>query len=99
MTDTQPPETQPAPDLSRFDTDPDALAWAREHIQRYIDRATGFEAHCRETGNPQGETNWRTVRQFMTQTLIGGKGCVIAAFDQRLPEITGRLGNPSEVAW
>lgn len=79
--------TTEAPDLSRFDTDPDALAWAREKIQAKIDRAAGFEQHCRDTEAPDCEVRWRTVRQFMTQTLIGGRGCVIAAFDERLPEM------------
>lgn len=86
-------------DLSRFDTDPDAVEWARRKIRRYVDRAAGFERHCRETGNTEGETRWRTVRQFMDQNLLGGKSCVIAAFDERLPDMVKRLEDPNEVPW
>lgn len=90
------PEPADTRDLSRFDLDPDAIEWARRKIRHYVDRAAGFEQHCRETGNTEGETRWRTVRQFMDQTLLGGKGCVIAAFDERLPEWAERLDNPKE---
>lgn len=99
MPDTTPAGTEAPPDLSRFDDDPDALAWARLKIQHAVDRATGFEAHCRETGNKSGEVNWRTVRQFMSQTLIGGRGCVIGAFDERLPEMRRLMADPGDVAW
>ncbi len=89
--------TEPRPDLSRFDLDPDALEWARRKIQAKIDRAAGFEQHCRDTGAREAEVRWRTVRQFMSQTLIGGRGCVIAAFDERLPEMTRAMDG--EVPW
>ena len=99
MPETTPTVPETATDLSRFDDDPDALTWARAKIQHAIDRAAGFEAHCRETGNIRSEVNWRTVRQFMSQTLIGGRGCVIGAFDERLPEMRRLMADPDEVAW
>lgn len=82
---------------SRFDTDPEAIAWAREKIQRAVQQAEQFEKHNRETGSPEWAERWRITAQFMQRKLLGGKGCVIAAFDERLPEITRQTGG--EVAW
>lgn len=96
------PETTPppeAPDLSRFDTDPDALAWARAKIQQTVERAEQFEKHAAERGQADMAARWRLAAQVMRRDLLGGRGCVIAGFDERLPEITRRLRDPSEVAW
>lgn len=100
MPETTPPAAE-ARDLSRFDTDPDAIAWARRKILRAVERAEGFEKHNTEAGSADADwaARWRVTAQFMRRTLLGGRGCVIAAFDERLPEITKRLEDPSEVAW
>lgn len=98
MSETTPPATK-APDLSRFDTDPDALAWARAKIQQSVERAEQFEKHATERGQADMAARWRLAAQVMRRDLLGGKGCVIAGFDERLPEITKRLQDPSEVAW
>lgn len=76
------------PDLSRFDTDPDAIEWARAKILRYVERAEQFEKHARDAGNPEMAAHWRITATFMRRTLLGGRGCVIAAFDARLPAMT-----------
>ena len=87
------------PDLSRFDTDPAALAWARQKIQQTVERAEQFEKHATERGQVDMAARWRLAAQVMRRDLLGGKGCVIAGFDERLPEITRRLVDPGEVAW
>lgn len=87
------------PDLSRFDSDPDAIAWARGKIQQYVERAELFEKHAREAHNLEMAAHWRITAAYMRRTLLGGRGCVIAAFDERLPEWVERLEAPGEVAW
>lgn len=90
------PETTPPPvppDLSRFDTDPDAIAWARGKIQQYVERAEAFQKHAREAHNLEMAAHWRITATFMRRELLGGRGCVIAAFDERLPDMVKRLDN------
>ncbi len=72
----------------RFDSDPDAVEWAHAKILRLIERAEGFERHSNDSGSLQTAARWHLVAAFMRQTLIGGEGCVVAAFDPRLPEWT-----------
>lgn len=96
-------ETTPTPadepDLSRFDSDPDAIAWARAKIQQTVERAELFEKHATERGQADMAARWRLAAQVMRRDLLGGRGCVIAAFDERLPEWVKRLEDPGEVAW
>lgn len=82
------------PDLSRFDSDPEALAWARKHVQRAIDRARQFGAQA--AGEDQG-FGWAHIARYMEQKLIGGQNCVIAAFDERKPEHAVALNKSTEV--
>lgn len=77
---------------SRFDADPEAIAWARAKIEHAIDRAEELEKHNRGTGSPEWAERWRITAKFMRMKLLGGQGCVIAAFDDRLPEWVARLG-------
>lgn len=93
------PALAEAPDLSRFDTDPDAIAWARGKIQQCVERAEQFQKHNTDTGSPEWAERWRITAAYMRRTLLGGRGCVIAAFDERLPEWVKRLEDPGEVAW
>lgn len=90
MPETTPTEAE-APDLSRFDTDPDAIAWARAKIQHAVERAEQFQKHNTDTGSPEWAERWRITAAYMRRTLLGGRGCVIAAFDERLPEWVKRL--------
>jgi len=79
---------------ARFDDDPEALAWARSKVQRQIDRMTDFERQARERGGSDPE-QWRRFRYLLESSFIGGSGCVIAAFDERLPtlrEVERRAG-------
>lgn len=66
-----------------FDSDPAALAWARAKIQRHIDQAEEFRQRANA---PTTAKTWRVIRNFLRSRLVGGDGCVIADFDERLPE-------------
>ena len=79
----------------RFDTDPEALAWARAAVQRRIDHYRGFEAQARDSGGDEQASRWRRVANLLHMDFVGGTGCVIAAFDERRPD----LPDPKEVAW
>lgn len=99
MPDTTPAAAEAPPDLSRFDDDPDALAWARAKIQHVIDRATRFEQQARGNGLPDTAETWRRTASYLRLSFIGGEGCVIASFDHRLPELRRLMEDPGEVAW
>lgn len=74
-----------------YDADPEALAWAREKIQRSIDQARQFEREAAEAGK-ENSRQWRLVAYFMDTRLVGdGTGCVITAFDARRPDLMGFL--------
>jgi hypothetical protein len=81
--------------VSRFDADPAALAWARAAVQRRVDHYRKFEAQARERGDEERASQWRKHANLLRMDFIGGEGCVIAAFDERRPQ----LPDPEEVAW
>jgi len=83
-------------DLSRYDRDPDALAWARAKVQCEIDRFRDFERQATEQGKTD-PLQWRKMANMLRRGFIGGQGCVIAAFDERLPEVR-RIDDAREVA-
>ena len=72
-------------DLSRFDSDPDALAWARQKIQHEIDRFADWERKDTEAGEIDRAMQWRKMRNMLVRQFVGTGGCVIAGFDERLP--------------
>lgn len=74
------------PDSSKFDRDPEALAWARAKIQHEIDRCDKFHASAIAAGKPEQGEMWRRLANRMRRTFIGGEGCAIAAFDERMPD-------------
>lgn len=69
----------------KYDTDPEALAWAREKVQRFIDKLRDFEAQAKAAESPEREHQWRVAANMTESYLIGGHGCVIASFDERMP--------------
>jgi hypothetical protein len=75
---------------SRYDSDPEALAWAREKIQRRIEHYRKFERQAAERGTSDPDS-WRRIAWAMERDFIGGEGCVIAAFDERLPDLVKLL--------
>jgi len=84
-------------DLSRFDHDPDAVAWARAKVVRLRDRYRGFEQSARAEGKADQASTWRRLANMLDMQMIGGQGCSIAAFDERLPEFAA-LRDAPEVA-
>ncbi|AVH59964.1 MULTISPECIES: hypothetical protein [Streptomyces] len=77
--------------MTDFDRDPEALAWARAKIQRHVDWLANAERETAARGNRVGAIRWRFAKNFMARKLIGGTGCVIADFDERLPETLDRI--------
>lgn len=77
--------TAPTDDLSRFDRDPDALAWARAKLQREIDWANDMIKQC--DGDAEKARPYKAIRWAIRRDLIGQGGCVVAAFDERLPQL------------
>lgn len=93
--------TEPTPmsdDLTalttRFGSDPDALAWARGHVQRLADKFRRFEADARSDGRTGQAQQWRKFANLLDMQLIGGSGCVITPFDVRRSSLPGPEGIP-----
>lgn len=72
--------------FTKFDKDPEAVAWARGHVQGFVDKMHRFEKQAREENRMEQAQQWRKVGNFASMAFIGGKGCSIAAFDERLPQ-------------
>ena len=68
-----------------FDRDPEALAWARAKLQHHIDKLAGWEAQAAGQGKQEQTEHCRWMKTYLLRSFIGGHGCVIAAFDERLP--------------
>lgn len=88
------PTEHPVPDpaarnTARYDTDPDALAWARTRVQHQLDRLAEFEARATETGRTELAHGLSMARRSTEQLLLGGEGCVVGAFDERRPTMFG----------
>ena len=78
-------------DLSRFDRDPDAVAWARGKVVRLRDKYRGFEQSAAAAGKADQASMWRRLANMIDMQMVGGKTCSIAAFDERLPAMTELL--------
>ncbi|MDH5134051.1 MULTISPECIES: hypothetical protein [unclassified Microbacterium] len=84
-------------DCSKFDIDPEALAWARGKAERLVDRLIALEKQAAQAGNPDDAKQWRVAARVVTKYLIGQSGCVIAAFDDRLPGVVSARPASGEV--
>lgn len=80
---------------SRYDRDPEALAWAREKVEALIYKMKNFEEQARRNGNTD-PNQWRKIANLLHREFIGGEGCVVARFDHRLPEFTRLLEQSQE---
>lgn len=85
----------PAVTERRFDRDPEALAWARGHVERVAAKYEAFETRDRESGDEERALQWHKYVSLLHREFIGGTGCVITAFDERLPSLPVQ----DEVAW
>jgi hypothetical protein len=70
-------------DLSRYDADPGALAWAREKVANLESRWRKFGEAAASAGKDEQAGMWRYLANGVHSGLIGGEGGVIAAFDDR----------------
>ena len=84
--------------MTDFDRDPEALAWARRKIQNEIDRADKFVTDAKKIRNEKAESTWRIIGNHLRRSFIGGTGCVIAAFDERLPEHRAMIDKAASAA-
>lgn len=72
------------PELTRFDTDPEALAWARGYIEDLRDQHLNFEAEARTSGLRSAAQEHHRFAALLGTRLIGGTGRVVSApFDAR----------------
>lgn len=74
-----------AQSFERFDRDPEALAWARAHIQAYLDRLTEFEATANHNRNAVMAYSCGVARELTRKHFLGdgdGDG-VVGIFDER----------------
>lgn len=76
---------------SRFDSDPEALAWARAKVQAYIDRLADFERQATEKQDQITAHGCGVSRLLAERHFLGDGGCTIGVFDERLPGLTGQL--------
>lgn len=69
---------------TRFDTDPEALAWARSFIEDLRDQQLRFEAQARSAGLRADAGEHRRFALLLDARLIGGTGDDVSApFDAR----------------
>ena len=69
--------------LSRYDRDPDALAWARAKAADLECRYRRFSTDAAKAGQDDAANMWRYLANGVRNDLIGNGGCAIAAFDER----------------
>lgn len=80
-----------AESFSRFDSDPEALAWARAKVQAYIDQLADWARQASEREASAKAQGIAVSRLLAERRLIGGRGCTIGAFDERLPAYRAAL--------
>lgn len=76
----------------RFSTDPDALAWARSHVEKLRDRFLQIGQRAAGRGDRHLASQWQNFAYLLELELIGGKSRVITPFDERRPEFAALTG-------
>ncbi len=71
--------------MTDFDRDPAALAWARNHIQQYLDRLTEFEATADKNRNAVMAYSCGVAREITRKHFLGDGAGIIGVFDERRP--------------
>lgn len=70
----------------RFDRDPEALAWARDRVRRYLDRLADFERQAEAKGDPITEYGCAVARVMAERHFLGDGACTLGTFDERMPQ-------------
>ena len=78
-------------DLARFDSDPEALAWARLKVQKAVSKAMRASRASRRAGDERRSAQWRFVGVFIDRELLTGDDKGLVAFDTRLPDYVARM--------
>lgn len=89
---TPTPRPKP-PASSRYDYDPEALAWARTKVQDYIDRLADFEQQAKAKDDPLTAHGCGVANLLAQRHFLGDGGCTIGAFDERLPDFARAIDN------
>jgi hypothetical protein len=79
---------------SRYDTDPEALTWARSKVQAHIDLLAKFEQQANQRDSTDKARGLAIARISAERYFLGDGGCTIGAFDERRPEFTARINAP-----
>lgn len=90
---------QPQGDFGPFDLDPEAVAWARSKVEGFVAKMRNFQQMATDVGGEQAMARaeqWRKIANLVEMLLIGGQGCSIAAFDERLPFFAKMLDDAQE---
>jgi hypothetical protein len=82
-------------DPSRYDRDPDALAWARAKVANLESRWRKFSESAAIAGKDEQAEMWHYLANGVRSGLIGGEGGVIAAFDERRAALPAADGEAS----
>ena len=71
----------------QYDLDDDAAAWAREKVEHTIAAIHKHARWLEGRGRDDEASGMRRAVSIMERNLIGGDGCVIAAFDRRRADV------------
>jgi hypothetical protein len=78
--------------MTDFDRDPAALAWARNHVQAYLDRLTDFEQRAHAKNDRITGYGCAVARELARRHFLGDGGLTVGAFDTRRANPPGNNG-------
>jgi hypothetical protein len=81
--------------VTDFDRDPAALAWARNHIQNYLDRLTEFEATANKNRNAVMAYSCGVARELTQKHFLGNGLNIIGILDERHANPPAHDGGPT----
>lgn len=81
------PEPASGDQISRFDNDPEALAWARGKVQEYLDRLAEFEAQAEKNRNAVMAYSCGVASETTRKHFLGDGERIVGVFDERLPHL------------
>lgn len=78
----------------KYDLDQGAADWARAKVENTIERIEQHAAWLDEHGRDAEARGMRKSIYFLSHSLVGGEGCVIAGFDHRLADMLTSARQP-----